>query len=301
MRLTNRLNLPMPIVKAIENSSYSPGESDITVTGLIEPVQLHALKEKHRNDLTEDASDLIYSLQGQSIHTILERAGEALGDERYVIERRFYAEYEGWKLGGQIDLYDAGTGLLQDYKVTSVYAVKDGVKEEYAKQLNINAELLRRNSLVVNKLEIVAILRDWSKGEYQRESAKAREAGFDCKYPSSQVVLLEVALVDPGMVESYIVDRIIEHREAKQAAAEGKALPECSAEERWARSDQWAVMKKGQKRAMKLFNSEAAAELYLEEVGASHVETRKGESIRCESYCSAKSFCQQYKGMKGTK
>lgn len=298
MKITNKLGLPEPIVRAIENSGYSPGESDITVTGLIEPIQLHALKEKHKDEIVEDAANLIYSLQGQSIHTILERAGGLLEEGKYVIEKRFYGIFEGWKLGGQIDLFDVERGLLQDYKITSVYSVRDGIKEEYAQQLNINAQLLRMNGYVVRGLQIVAILRDWSKGEHQREAAKAKEAGYTCKYPSNQVIVLDVALVEPGMVESYIVDRIIEHREAKQVSEKGEVLPSCTQEERWTRPDQWAVMKKGQKRAAKLFNSEEAAELYLEEIGASHIETRKGESIRCESYCSVKNFCEQYKKSK---
>jgi hypothetical protein len=74
-KLSNRLNLPEPLVRAIANDSYNSGTSDFTATGLIKPSQMIALEKKHANEITEDASDLIYSLQGQSIHTILERAG----------------------------------------------------------------------------------------------------------------------------------------------------------------------------------------------------------------------------------
>jgi hypothetical protein len=296
MKLTNRLNLPAPIVEAIANSGYDKGKSDITATGLIEPVRIGALKAAYAGELTEDASDLIYSLQGQSVHTMLERAAEALKAQGYIAEDRFYIDVDGWTVGAQIDVYHEPTGLLQDYKVTSVYAVKDGVKEEYAQQMNIQAECLRQAGFEVNKLQIVAILRDWSKGERDRDEKDCEAKGFVSKYPQHQVKIIDVPLIPREEVMAFIKERVHAHRAARAAGIE--MLPECTPEERWARPSKWAVMEKGKKRATKLHDSKEDAEAHAEALGAK-VETRPGQSLRCASYCPVASKCSQWKKIKG--
>ena len=292
MKLTNRLNLPAPIVEAIKNAGYDKGKSDITATGLIEPVRLAALKHRYAEDITEDASDLIYSLQGQSIHTILERAAGALKSQGFIAEERFYIEVEGWTVGAQIDVYDAGQRLLQDYKVTSVYSVKDGVKEEYAQQMNIQAECLRQAGYVVDRLQIVAILRDWSKGERDRDQKDAEAKGFTSKYPQHQVKIIDVPLIPREEVLDFIKSRVAAHKAARLVS--DSQLPECTDDERWARASKWAVMEKGKKRATKLHDTEADAKAHAEQLGAK-VEARPGQSIRCASYCPMASKCSQWK------
>lgn len=295
MKLTNKLNLPQPIVEAIANGGYDKGSSDITATGLIEPVRIGALKAHLADQITEDASDLIYSLQGQSIHTILERATKALESQGYIAERRYYIEVGGWKVGAQIDVFNIKAGLLQDYKVTSVYAVKDGVKEEYAQQLNIQAECLRQNGHDVKQLQIVAILRDWSKGERDRENKDAEAKGFTPKYPQNQIKIIDVPLIPKAEVLSFLEQRVAAHQRARNGSVD--SLPECTPEERWARESKWAVVEKGKKRATKLHVVKADAEAHAESLGAK-VEARPGQSIRCSQYCPVAKFCTQWQRIK---
>lgn len=295
MKLTNKLNLPAPIVEALKNDAYNPGQSDITATGLIEPVRIGALKARHADELTEDASDMIFSLQGQSIHTILERAAIALAEQGYISEQRFYIDVampdnSTWKVGAQIDVLHKDSGVLQDYKVTSVYSVKDGPKEDYVKQMNIQAHILRKNGFTVKTLQIVAILRDWSKREYERELAAAKVRGFSTtRYPQHQVVILDVPMVDEDDVEVYILERAIEHKKARAMSEE--ELPACTPEERWERPGKFAAMKTGAKRATKLFDTEEEAKVFVEQNAQHRVEARPGESIRCASYCPVASKC----------
>jgi len=282
MKLTNKLNLPQPIVKAVRNDSYDSGGCDISVTSLLKPPQLRALELQHADAITEDVSERIWSLVGQCIHGILERA-----EETAIAERRLFIEVNGWKIGGQMDRFVAKEGILQDYKVTSVYKVRDGVTEDFAKQLNIYAHILRANGEAVHKLEIVAILRDWSKNMARREE----------NYPTNQIMVLEVPLIPDAEVLEFIKERVALH----QAAAKG-TFPVCTAEERWAKPDTYAVKKKDMARAVRVCNSQLAAKQVLGEKGAGYsIEFRPGESVRCESYCSVKSFCQQYKDLKEAK
>jgi hypothetical protein len=283
MKLTNKLNLPQPIVKAVSNDGYNSGDCDISVTSLLKPPQMLALEKRFGDQLEEDVSDRIWSLLGQVVHGILERA-----EETAIAEQRLVVEVDGWKVSGQMDRFLLKEGILQDYKFTSVYKIRDGVPEEYAKQLNIYAHILRQHKRTVNKLQIVAILRDWSKNQYVREGDP---------YPAQQVVLLDVPIIPDEEVAAYIAERVALHKAAASQSPEELAqLSPCSGEDRWARGDVWAVVKNGQKKASRLCQSKEAAELAVEALGSNYtIKFRPGENIRCKSYCVAAKFCEQYK------
>jgi hypothetical protein len=274
MKLTNRLNLPQALVSAIENDSYTRGNAEISVTGLLAPPRKVEIERMHADEVIEDASDRIWSLLGQSIHTILERASK-----EGIAERRLTTEVEGWKVSGAMDCYYPEKGLLQDYKTVTAYKFKNGqAPMEYEQQLNLYAALLRRNGDPVSGLEIVGILRDWSKMEARRDPA----------YPQAQVVVVPVTVWPAEQAEAFLRERVILHRQARVE------LPECTVEERWQKPTLYAVMKAGQKRSLKNYTSREEAEEHASRVGAKVVE-RPGESIRCQAYCNASSFCTQFR------
>lgn len=278
MKYTNKLNLPQPLVDAVKNDGYTRGDADISVTELMDPPQMRWLKRKHEDEITEDVADRLYSLYGQIIHGILERA-----ESKAIAERRLSIQVNGWKLGGGMDRFLVQEGLLQDYKFTTAYKVKkEEAPEEWVKQLNVYAEILRQNGEEVKKLEIVAILRDWSKLEARRDE----------NYPQQQVAILELPLIESQEVLSFIKERVALHQEASKSGI----FPPCTKEERWAKDDVYAIMKEDQKRAVRLCASEEAAQLLLKDLNSKHyVEKRQGESVRCEAYCSVREFCDQYK------
>ena len=51
MKLTNKFNLPEPIVNAVNNTGYTPGSSDITVTQLIQPPLIRKLRIEHDDEM----------------------------------------------------------------------------------------------------------------------------------------------------------------------------------------------------------------------------------------------------------
>ena len=70
-------------------------------------------------------------------------------------------------------------------------------------------------------------------------------------------------------------------------------------EERWATDPKFALMAKGRKSAVKLFDSEAAAKLVMEGLDAKKgkihsIVKRPGEQKRCGRWCDAAPFCEQY-------
>lgn len=280
MKITNKLGLPSSIEKAVRNDRYSRGGAHISVTGLIGPARKRALEIAHAAEITEDVAERIWALMGQIAHGILERA-----DDTAWCEERLYIERHGWRISGQFDRYLLEqNGLLQDYKLTSTYSIKEGCKPEWEAQENIYALMLRKHGYKVSKLEVVAILRDWQK-------AKAKH---DSSYPQVPAIVVPVPVWDTRTIERYITTRLIAHGGAQHK------LPECTAEERWERPAVYALMKKGNKKATALYHDKAAAEAAItplkpasESFAPYHIEERPAEQKRCADYCAALPFCEQ--------
>ena len=284
MKLTNKAGLPEALVNAVRNDGYSRGQSDISVTQLIDSPFIRHLRQQHADELTEDVSDRIWSLMGQSIHTILERANLT-----GLVEQRLFVEINGHKLSGQFDHLE--NGVLTDWKLTSVWAVVYG-KTEWGKQLNVLAYLCQLKGLTVNSLQIVAILRDWSKSK----------AGKEDNYPDTQVVTIPITLWTPERQEEYIKERLGLHF--------SETVIPCSDEERWVKPGKFAVMKKGKKSALRLLDSEKEAEAWcmdnadagvnittglLEMSNGITIVERSATFNRCELYCNVNQFCPVWK------
>lgn len=285
--LTNALNLPEPIVQAIANDPYNAGEADISVTRLIAPPRKVELERRHADEITEDAADRIWSLVGQIGHGIIERAASD-----GIQEHRLFMKRKGWIISGQFDRLKGG-GLI-DYKFTSVWTVKEGVKPEWEQQLNLLRLLSEDNGYPITGLQIVAIFRDWS-------AMKAKIGD----HPPKQVAVLDVPVWSREYAKQFLDARIEAHQKAR------KELPLCTDEERWHRPDTWAVMKEGRKSALRVLPSEldaqewclsndhawisAATGAFELRTGYS-IERRPGSDTRCELYCNASAFCEQFKG-----
>jgi hypothetical protein len=276
MKLTNRLGLPDPIVAAVANDGYTKGGADISVTELLAPPRQIALKRQHEDEISEDASERIWSLLGQSIHTILERANQT-----GIAERRLTATVEGWTVSGGMDLV-CKDGVLSDYKVTTGYKFKGGKAPiEHEQQLNCYAEILRQNGETVKGLQIVGILRDWSK----------LEAARDADYPQTQVVMIAVPMWPANKAAAFLRERVILHQQSRVT------LPLCSTEDRWAKPDTWAVIKQGAKRASRVYENEEEAIAHAKQDSSLYVEKRVGQSTRCLHYCAASRFCSQWQAL----
>ncbi len=274
MTLTNRLRLPEPIIRAISNDSYTKGDADYSVTELLSPPQLVRLRREHAAEITEDASDRIWSLLGQAVHTIIERASEGLPD--VLTETTLVLDFEDTRIKGTFDSLTISSGELNDFKVTTVWKlIGGGVPEEWEAQTNIYRWMLwRLKGIEVNAIAIIAILRDWSKREAERRS----------DYPQQQAVRLEVPVWPYEVTEAFVRSRIDLHGDTTQG---------CSDEDIWAKPSKWALMKRGRKTAVRLYDTKEEADAENSGVG-SYIEYRPGVATRCESYCPVSQFCQQW-------
>lgn len=266
--LTNVHALPAAIVAAVQNDPYTGG-GDISVTKLIDAPQRRVLWSKHHDHIVEDVSERIWSLLGQAVHHILERA-----ETGAKVEERLFAEVEGWVLSGQFDRLHLGDKTLQDYKVTTVYK-KDG-SETWTQQLNVLRWLAYQNGYEVDHLEIVAIFRDWRKTDADRKS----------DYPPAAVHVIPVETWPLDVTEVFIKDRIHKHQ-----AARGGMLTPCTSEERWYSGTKYAVIKPGNKKAYRVWDETPPAEEIPE---GFVVQERPGEFKRCQHYCDVAAFCPQW-------
>ena len=280
MKITNNHKLPKSFVDFARNDKYSKGNADISVTTLIDSPRVRLMRDHFSNQRTVDAVDMIWPLFGTAVHHILESSGAS---EDVILEERLFSEVDGWVLSGAVDhqKVDRSNVSITDYKVTSVWSVIYG-KIEWERQLNLYAYLVQKNKgKKVNSLQICAILRDWN----------SRDAKYKQDYPSAPVVLVDIPVWDEETRINYIKERISIHQEAqKMYDAEGE-FPFCSDDETWKRSDAWAVKKKGNKRALRVFETEELAQ----EFAVAHkarkneyileIEHREGEYVRCKG-CS---------------
>lgn len=277
-KLTNRLNLPAPIVQAIEADPYNAGASDISTTRLIAPPRIVELSRRHKEEIVEDVSDRIYSLVGQIGHLILERAAEA---GAAIAEKRYFAKRKGWTISGQVDLIlDGAQADLVDYKFTSIWTTKDGMKPEWEQQLNISRWLARENGQEIHSAAIVAVYRDWSKPKSRREPG----------YPKEPVQVFPARMWQWPEIEAFIDYRLDLHQAARAAATEAD-IAMCSEDERWQKGESWAVYKGAAKRATKLCATETEALQLAGTIPQGRVERRPSEPIRCMDYCAVAPFC----------
>jgi hypothetical protein len=265
--ITNIHGLPQALVKAVQNDPYDAGKSDISVTKLIDSPQKRALWLQHQDAIEEDVSERIWALLGQAVHHILERAGTDT-----LVEERMYAKVRDWTLSGQFDRLHLSTKTLSDYKVTTTYKAKGDLQWE--RQLNVLRWLALQNDYEVERLEIVAIFRDWRRAEADR----------DPDYPQSSVQVIPIRVWPMSETREYVESRIAIH----QAATNGLPVL-CTDDERWFTGDKWAIIKPGGKRALRVLDAkpEQAPDGYV-------LEHRPGIYRRCERYCDVASFCPQW-------
>ena len=281
MIITNKFNLPDAIYNVISKDNYKKGKAGYSVTEVINSPRIVQLSRKFSDEITEDATDRIWSVFGSAVHHLL----ETHASEEGFSEQRYYVDVLGRVIGGQIDAYNNKT--ITDYKVTSVYSLMGNKKDDWEKQQNMYAYILLKNGIEVEKLQIACFLRDWSKSNALRGDS----------YPRLPFMIIPLRLWGTSEQEDYLYDRVrvlIEN--------EDNITYLCSREDTWEKPPVFAITKRGATRATKLSSSMDEAKMYIQGLSGSkefEIIERKGELTRCESYCACKNVCEQYKTIKG--
>jgi len=289
MKLTNEFGLPETIMTVIRTPTYSKGKANMSVTELLNSPRIVQLKRKHWDELTEDASSMVWSIFGTAIHNVLEHGK---GDN-HIVEERIHVEVDGMHISGAIDLQEVESDgiILSDYKTTSAWAVMNE-KQDWHNQLNSYAYLVEAaKKTPVKKLQIVAIVRDWS-----RRDAATREG-----YPKAPIVVIDIPLWSFADREAYVRSRISLHGDALFEMETDGDMPECTPEETWEKPTSYALKKDGNVRAKSVHETREAAETALTAATEKAkkgekflIEVREGGRTRCESFCQVAPYCQQH-------
>lgn len=281
MKITNNLNLPESFVKMAE-SDYQYKSKQYSVTSLLKGIRETILERRYHNEIEQDVSDMIWLLFGTAVHSILDHQEE--GEDEFK-EEYLIIDIGDYKLSGRFDLYNAKTKTVTDYKTCSVWKMIYGDFEDWRKQLLLYAYMLRQIGLPVSQGEVVAILKDHSKGQ-----AKVKK-----NYPELPVkkVTFNFTDIDYEETDLWIKEKFNEIALAEQMPDD--ELPICTLEQRFNDGDKFAVMKKGRKTALRVLDSMEKAEQWMEKNSkGDFIETRKGEDKKCKDYCRVNKFCSYY-------
>ena len=286
MKITNKFNVPETLVALANRDYYSKGKSDYSVTEIISPPRIQRLRRKHFDEIEQDVSDMLWMLLGTALHVVAERSEV----EGHTNEERLSVGIDDIILSGAIDLQknDKDGTIITDYKFTSAWALMND-KPEWEQQQNIYKYLVERTKRTpVKKLEICALIRDWSR----------REAMVKPSYPQAPIQIINIPMWTHDRTEAFIKERIEMHRDSKVKADWDEELPLCTEEDRWIRETKYAVKKEGRKTAVRVLDSEQEAKDLLATMpdkDKGFIEIRKGEAVRCTgNFCGVAQWCTQY-------
>ena len=282
MKVTNKLNMPAAFVNAVSTTRHNAAGC-FSATTLNKGAKEIILSDRHFDEITVDAADSVWAVWGTAVHALLESQPDNNFHEEY-----FKVPVSNSFVTGQVDSYDMENGVINDWKTASVWKVQFNDFSDWRRQGLTYAWLLQQSGLDVKKCRFVALLKDHSK-------IKAKN---DSSYPQSPVFIYEFDVTPEDMAETAarILTKVQEIESAYKL--DDDAIEPCSAEERWADGEKWAVMKNGRKTAIKLFDNSADADAMAGEMGnAYYVEHRPAISRKCGDYCNCKDFCNFYKAM----
>lgn len=282
MKVSNRLHLPEAFVKAVSVERHNaPG--CFSATTLNKGAKEIILSDRHFDEITVDAADSVWAVWGTAVHALL----ESQPDNNFH-EEKFKVPVCNSFVTGQVDSYDMEHATIFDWKTASVWKVQFADFSDWYKQGMTYAWLLKQSGLEVRHCVFIALLKDHSKSK----------AAKDASYPQSPVFKYEFDVTDEELAqtEARIIAKVVEIENAYKLGDDD--IEPCSAEERWADDEKWAVMKNGRKTAIKLFDNSADADAMAGEMGnAYYVEHRPAISRKCGDYCKCKEFCNFYKAM----
>lgn len=296
MKVTNRKDLPEIIVNAVKNDPYDSGGADYSATSLIKPAYMVNLEKQHGAEAERDVADMLWALYGTAVHHIIERAATPSD----LVEERFFDTVLDKKISAQIDHFK--DGVITDFKLTGAYKVKKAMQgeglEDWENQLNIQAYLMQQNGYRIEKVQIMAMVRDWSRSKWNPSSFEHEEG-----YPD-QIEIIDIDLWPIRKQKEYIEGCLMDLERPQP----------CTSEERWQQPPKYALKKNGAGRALKVESTMQAIEQYAVDKGHASlarefgqkdvklqlkpglvIETRESPNRRCLDYCSVNKFCDFYR------
>lgn len=286
---TNDSALPQFVYDALVFSDYDRQHDHIGVTSLIDSPRIRGLSRQHP-EVVSDAMRNVDVVLGSALHAWIANSNR---NQAAIVEQRFTTLFDSVVISGQPDRVE--DGVLYDIKTAKAASVMYGIKPSWERQTNVYRWLLEKNGITVNTISIVAIYKDWSIGE------RKRMLQSEYIYPDNPVEIIPIKTWDMAAAEEYVASRVAAHTTAE--------LPECTAEERWAKEATYAVHKGKKYRAERVLPTRDEAykwageqHITIKRVTNDRLNDEYGYYIverpevwtRCEHYCPVRDVCSQY-------
>lgn len=265
---------------------------DYSVTTLLRPPREVQLCKRHKDELPPRAPEnILATFIGTAVHSAVEASLKNHPD--YLIEYRFEfdeeVDGEKVKIAGTCDMYSEKHKRLVDHKTTTTFIYGGELKKEWVEQLNIYAYFLRRTGHEVETLTINCIYKDWrpNAGRYKTTD-----------YPPLPVMEFNFKPWSYEDQEAFYKRKLKEHLDAVKKADDD--LPRCTSDDMWVKPESYAVYRPGASKAIRLLPTAKEAERYIRDkrLNGCMIEHRPGERTKCEKYCSAAPFCNQFQEWK---
>lgn len=287
MKITNINKLPQQFIDFVKKD-YEYKDKRYSVTTVLKGTKEILLQRRHNNEIEQDISDMIFLIFGTAAHMVLEQSNEAKDELK---ETKIEVQMpNGYTLSGQQDLYSESLRRVTDFKTGTVYKVIYNDWDDYRKQLLIYAYMFRTLGLPCDNGEIIMMLKDHSKSK----------AKIDSSYPQLPTYVKHFDFTEEEFkqIEQDLIYKF-EQIEMCEKLTDDE-ISECTPEQRWAEPTKYALMKKGRKTAIKLYDNKFDADTACDSDDL-YVEERLGTDKKCTQYCTCCQFCNYYKEHYGGK
>lgn len=293
MKIKNETGLPQPLVAIAEklvNEHPVFDNSVYSVTELFKSEQQAVLSRRNPDKVEMDIQDTFSMWNGTAIHNLLEDTADR---DRYITEERIKEEIApSLFISGAFDLLDKSDWSLYDYKTTKVATynkMMSGSDDKWLKQLYAYADMIElKFGRRPMKATIIAMLTDHSK----------IKASTQPGYPSNPIMQITWKLDDPELQEMFRAERCSKAERFRHLMETGEEPEPCTYGDCWCKED-YAVMKSGSKRALKVFDNEDEARSALKGLGEGYrLFHRVSDYMNCRNYCQCRSFCKQWERIK---
>lgn len=286
-KFINKRSLPLPVYALTVDIStrYSDGGADISTTSLTGEPLVRILRRVYADKLVEDVISMQHRLIGSLLHNALaETSFKEMGivpEEGMLREQRLFMDVGGWTVSGEPDYYTGyKTKTLVDYKYCAKYKTRNEIPEDWIKQLNIYAHMLRKYEREVDKLQICA----WYRDAYENAGDEFTR-------------VLPVTMYTDEQIADYILKRVKYHQVSDpnyNELIDLDGVPECSEKARYYKPPVFALMKTGRKSAVKLHDSREKAEEHKAREGGKGfwIQEREATNDKCDKYCNVAKWCQ---------
>ena len=305
MKIINDLNMPDHAFKAIcQRSRTEPPKLDyIGVSTLMNAPLPRYLFARYWHQLEQKASESMNAMQGQMGHLLFDKV-----ETETLTELHLKVEFEGQTIYGIADYYDPKLKVLGDAKfkqVNAVTATNIRGSKDLETQLNIYCWMARKMGYDVQHLQGDIYINGWT----------VYKAYGDSAYPKAPYIKLSIPIWEEAFTANYVSERLKVHdmaairilKELGPTNMEGiddaelpvlsefmMQIPVCTDEERFMQPTKWAVMRDGQKKAVKLFENMNDAYSFIglqKDALKLSVTERKGGYMKCLHYCQVRGVC----------